>query len=150
MLSCFVWLKMFAASISYILLNLHIVYIIYYVLKLYLSYKFLFKFNINLILEILKRYIIQVMLVCLCLSSHSRVSFCSRYCLGGSGVCGDPCLRRGFSQHLWMWYTSQRPPWWGLEVGWLQWGFGVWKHGVPGVCWCKRESAWRTLSNEPP
>lgn len=84
------------------------------------------------------------------LFSHSRVSICSCYRLGGSGICSDPCLCWGFSHHLRMWHSPQGPTWWGMEVGRLQWGCGVWKHGVPGVCWCEGKSTGCTLSHEPP
>lgn len=84
------------------------------------------------------------------LSSHSRVGVCSRYCLGGSGICSDPCLLWGFSHHLRLWHTPQGPPRRGVEVGWLQRGCGLREHGVQRVCRCEGESPWCPLSHEPP
>ena len=88
--------------------------------------------------------------LCTSASSHSRVSIRSCHSFSRSGVCCDPCLRRWFSHHLRVWHAPQGPPWWGMEVGRLQRGCGVWKHGFPRVCWCERESPGCTFSHEPP
>lgn len=83
-------------------------------------------------------------------SSNPRVGVCARDRLGGSGLRRHPCLRRGFRHHLRMRQPPQGSTGWGMEMGRLQRGCGVWDHGVPGIRWREGESTRRALGYEPP
>ena len=82
-------------------------------------------------------------------SSHQRVCVCARHSLCRRGLRRDALLCRGLGHHLRLRHAAQGPAWRRLEVGRLQWGCGVWQHGVPRVRRRPGEPAWCSLGHEP-